>query len=415
LENISELQKSAPSAPRLIVLTEFADTKQNSTGYYWAKIIGGLAKQFDLVYVICPLSSYQQVISPLPCVDYLPFRDLTFNKNSIVGRTLGQFLQALGFSWALIRNARESDLVFSGTNPAVSILCVAILKRILGFKWVLLVHDVFPENLVPAQIVREHSLAFRAARTAFNGAYAAADMLIAIGRDMRDALLAKTNNKVQVAYIPNWVDPNDIAAAARETNDLLRATCWAGKTVFQFFGNLGRVQGLEDLLAALPLVKAKNAGFLFIGCGAMQALVEKFVNEFPTLTVMWVPHLAFSENAKGLAACDVAIVSLVKGMKGLAVPSKAYFSLAADRPVLVVADEGSELHLLVRDGRRLGWFCQSGNPIALARLIDEICTLDLAEFHGAPRLAMTEQYTYQRAMEDYANCIRALGFESSSH
>jgi glycosyltransferase involved in cell wall biosynthesis len=303
--------------------------------------------------------------------------------------------------------------VFSGTNPAVALLFVATLKRIIGFKWLLLVHDVFPENLVPAGILRNDSSLYWVVRRIFDIVYSLADILVAIGRDMREALIKKTKNDSRVIYIPNWVDADDVMPILRESNELLPEDGWKNKTVFQFFGNLGRVQGLDNLLLALPHVKNTNAAFVFIGSGAQEELITAFIDRYPRLSIIRVPRLSFADNAKGLSACDVAIVSLAKGMEGLAVPSKAYFSLAADKPLLVVSDENSELHMLVRESKGLGWFCRSGDPIALAETIDAICNFNLAELRGSPRLAVIQSFSYNNAIKLYAECIRELGAKTA--
>ena len=46
--------------------------------------------------------------------------------------------------------------------------------------------------------------------------------------------------------------------------------------------------------------------------------------------------------------CDIAVISLAKGMKGLGVPSKTYNILAAGKAILYIGDEGSEIYSLVK-------------------------------------------------------------------
>jgi glycosyltransferase involved in cell wall biosynthesis len=224
---------------------------------------------------------------------------------------------------------------------------------------------------------------------------------------MSELLARKTHRPDKIAYIPNWVDAQDVIPRTRRSGYLPEA--WNGKIVFQFFGNLGRVQGLPNLLAALALVKHPRAAFVFIGAGSGEALIERFLREHPALCAIRKPALPFSENNIGLAACDVAIVSLAGGMKGLAVPSKAYFSMAADRPLLVIGDPQSELHRLLEEERSIGWYCPPDQPQALAALIDGICERGVDALCAAPREVVVRRFSYADSVRAYARELEALG------
>jgi glycosyltransferase involved in cell wall biosynthesis len=391
-----------------MILSEFVDGTQNSTGYYWSKIIAGLAGQLDEVLVVCPSDSYRRLTRPPPNVTYLPFAARAFSKNRLASRTLGQVFHAMQFCRVLIAKLRAGDIVFSGTNPALSILVVAALKKFVDFKWILLVHDVFPENLHAAKLIGGKNPLYLVLKWIFGHAYSSADTMIAIGRDMREVLIDKSPGKSRIVCIPNWVDLADTAPLDRGWVQRLTQKDWKDKTVFQFFGNFGRVQGLRNLLDALRLVSSKKAAFVFIGSGASQDLISRFMLENPDLNVACLPPLPFSENNYGLAACDVAVVSLARGMKGLAVPSKAYFSLAADRPILVIADLGSELQKLLTEETAIGWYCESGHPSKLAKVIDAICDMNRDYMRGKPRSVVAKRFNYESAMVSYMECVNEL-------
>jgi glycosyltransferase involved in cell wall biosynthesis len=410
LENVNEVQiersPASRAGKRLVILSEFVDATQNSTGYYWSKIIAGLAGEFRELLVICPRSSYERVAVKDASVTYVPFHTRPFDKNRLKSRLIGQFIQSCRACVTLVRHVRSGDLVFSGTNPPSSILCIALLKKLMGFHWVLLVHDLFPENLAAAGITRGEGLLFWILRRLFNGAYASVDSMFAIGRDMLPLLVEKSRSKSKVVYISNWVDPVDVQVASRESNRLLQGLEWEHKVVFQFFGNLGRVQGLSDILRALALVTNERAAFIFIGSGAESDAVTRFIEGRPSMNIKHHPQLPFAENDLGLSACDVALVTLGVGMKGLAVPSKAYFSMAADKPLLIVADRDSELHRLWSEEPSIGWYCESGDPTGLARMIDDICEQRLDKYKGLPRSVLESKFSYADAVRIYAENIR---------
>lgn len=59
-------------------------------------------------------------------------------------------------------------------------------------------------------------------------------------------------------------------------------------------------------------------------------------------------------------------------MFGLGVQSKVYFSVVTVESILLIADEGCELELLIQE-HSIGWFCESGDIQKLANIIDEVC------------------------------------------
>lgn len=393
------------SPGRIVIISEFVDPAQNSTGYYWSKVISEFASRAVEICVICPASSHDKLDGRPENVEYIYFEVSDFNKNNLAARIWGQMRLSLSFMRAIVSRVRADDRVFSGTNPALLLFFLSKLKFFLCFEWTLLVHDVFPENLVAARIVKRKGPLFHIVKYLFDRAYAQADTLIAIGRDMQTILREKTRNKSQVVYVPNWADPGDVKVYPRDVAGLLDGHDIRGKVVFQLFGNLGRLQGVDGLLEAINHVQSDRAVFVFIGSGAATGLIHDYIQRHPLRTVIHLGQMPFSRNNAGLSACDVAIVCLASGMNGLGVPSKAYFSMAADKPLLVVTDEGSELHMMVSENPSVGWFCPTGQPLALAELIDDICESDLSVRAGQPRAALLRKYAGAQAIDHYYQIV----------
>lgn len=393
---------------RLFIVSEYVDATKNSTGYYWSKIIYGFSQQFNEIYVICPKSSALKIEKIPASVTFIPVNDIAFNKKGLVTRLIVETVLSLKFAFAIFRKVRRDDVVFSGTNPALLLIFISMLKVTMGFKWALLVHDVFPENLVAAKVLNKNSPLYRLTKYLFDKVYSSADALIAIGRDMLELLSMKTRQQNIIEYVPNWVDPKDVVPLSRDRSELLYNCDLDNKVVFQFFGNLGRLQGIENILDAIFLVKNKKAAFIFIGSGSEENLISNFKKNHPDINIIHIKNIPFGSNNIALASCDVAIVSLAEGMNGLAVPSKAYFSLAADKPLLVISEEDSELFRLLSDEKSIGWFCEASNPAKLAALIDNICNYNLRDIHGKPRAVLIDKYGYENAIQKYSKYICEL-------
>lgn len=390
---------------KLIILSEDVDPRNNSTSYYWGNIVDGLSDHFEGMVVVSTSPEDGADFAHIANVQYEQCPRVKYDKNSIVSRTLGQIRTSFRFSVTLMRVAKCGDVVFSGTNPALMIFVIALLKRLIGFRWMLLVHDVFPENTVAAKLTRSDQILYRILKLVADRAYACADVLLAIGRDMASLLKTKVGNSpVQIEYVPNWVSNQDVRVVQRSASELLDALHFKDKIVFQFFGNMGRVQGLDSVLNAIKLVKSKKAVFLFIGSGAAEGQIRKFAEESGLENVFFISGMKFAENQHGLSACDVAMVSLAPGMNGLGVPSKTYFSLAAGRPIFALTDTDSEICQLIKEDH-VGWFSPISDVGMIARTIDQICECNLSNVSVRARNVFEQKYEKCFALERYISIL----------
>lgn len=382
------------------VISEFVDANRNSTGYYWNKIIKGLSFEVENLKVISTKQSNNLAKLDQPSIKYINIKiGHTYNKNSIFKRVFGQIRISISFFFTIIKNVRKRDTIFSGTNPSFLLAFIALLKVFIKFRWILLVHDIFPENLVASKIITKKSFLYSCLSILFNFIYSQSDELIVIGKDMQAILNKKTNFKKDIKYIPNWVDLSDID---EKNNKYVKDDRYLN---FQFFGNIGRVQGIQFLLDGISKVSNHRARFVFTGSGSDVEIVKEYIKTDKNKNVFLNPPIKFNDNDSELFNCDIAIISLAKGMKGLAVPSKAYFSMAADKPILVIGEEESELHNLLQSHDKLGWFVMNDCCEDLAKRIDQLCKIDLSTYKGSPRKIVAENFEYKNAINMYLKII----------
>lgn len=392
---------------KVIVVSEFILPEQNSTGYFWHKIIQKMAQSAitDHISVIAPTDEQYIPDHFDKKVELNLFDSPTYNKNSLISRVWGQIKQTHAFYKKIKGNLDRNIQVVSGTNPLFLMVLIAILKIFKPFKWCLLVHDVFPQNLVPAGILKKKSFFFKILNSIFNRVYAQADHIIVIGRDM-EMVLRQKNYKKDITVIPNWVDFKEIELRNKNDSELIKQLNWENDIVFQFFGNIGRVQGIDHLVQAIQLVKHPQAKFLFIGGGSAVELVKSHIENNKKLNnVAYINELPSSQRSLGLSSCDIAIVTLADGMFGLGVPSKAYFSMAANRPILAIMDENAEVASMVKE-HQIGWVDASNSPQQLAQLIDRICDKEKTSKMISPRTILEEHYHQDILLEKFIKTLR---------
>ena len=378
---------------QIIIAAEYINESQNSTGYFWSRIGAGLkADGFDVV-----------ILKPRSLNKYESFE----GHSGIFKKVQKQVRVSFDLVFQLRKAIQKKSVVFTGTNPAIFLCLMPLLKGLFGFKWVLLVHDVFPDNLLAADLVKRNNPLFKIAKYYFSWVYAAPDKLLCIGRDMEVLLRQKTGGQARTIFVPNWANEDDVYPMSRSELDFFKNYGWEDHVVFQFFGNIGRVQGVDNLLKAISLVKAKNAAFIFIGGGAMVPVVEKFIEAHPNKSIKFIGPIPLAQKNKGLAMCDVALVSLEAGMFGLGVPSKSYFSLAAGKPILAAVDADSEIGLMLAE-YPIGWRCDPGSPQQLAAAIDAICRSPEKIYEKSPRDIFLKNYSEDVVLSKISAALRGV-------
>lgn len=389
----------------VFLITEYYRAEQNTTGYLLEKLCHALEKdaEIDLTLLVKEDLDFPKQSNTI----YV--KAGVKNKSSLIKRLMYELKLSFGFLFQSWKYVKKEHIVFTGTTPIFLLPIVAILKKIIGFKWVLLVHDVFPENLVPAKIVKPNHILYKVLKKVFDSIYSQAERVIVIGKDMQDLVYSKTH-KNNIDIVQNWIDSSDIAMQKRLDNPILKEIGWSNTsdTIFYYFGNIGRMQGIDIILDAIPKMKmAHQAKFVFIGDGAYVDHLKERIQQMNNPNVIYYGRIAQENKSDGLNAGDVALVTLAEGMLGLGVPSKSYFTMAADKPILAIMDQQSEVVDMVEQ-HQVGWT----TDIDLIKLADKLDHIVLQQhqydFLNSPRLVLEQYYSEPVAMNKILNIIKTL-------
>ena len=400
----------------MLIITELYYPEDTSTGYFLTGIAEGLAAAGVPVRVLCAQPSYRMkgqlaperevragvVIRRLPA----PAGD----KNHLVQRLWLSAALSLRFAAAITEELRPRESVLVVTNPPTLPWIVALLAPAREARAVLLVHDVYPDVLVPTGITKPGSAIYRVLDILQRWAWPRFCRLVVLGRDMHTRLARKCPAIAnQMTIIPNWGDVEEVRCLAREGNSLRGKLGWASSFVVQFSGNLGRTHGVDDLLAlAARLRDDARIKFLVYGWGAGRGLIEQAIarGEVPNLVLL--DPCERGELGLYLNACDLFLMPFKLGMEGISVPSRLYNVLAAGNPVLAVAGEESEFALVVQE-ERVGWVVSPGDVAGMemavrAALDDEVA---LNAMRRRARHAAEERYSRARVVGDFVALISA--------
>ncbi|WP_449388301.1 glycosyltransferase family 4 protein [Chryseobacterium lineare] len=340
----------------LWIATELFYPEQTSTSFILTKIANRLSEKYS-VKVVCGQPVYDKdpkntnYFTLNSDISVHKIKGLSKDKNSLFFRTLRFVFLSFSMFFYLLKNVKKGEKVFIVTNPAPLVLLISVLKIIKDIQLIILVHDVFPENTVPAGILQPKSLTYKFIKRIFDKAYSKADKLIVLGRDMEKIVqdkIRKYTDTSKIHIVENWGDINEIYPIPKEkifdnTSPLYN------KIIFQYAGNIGRVQGLLELLEIVKEVDNDKLVFYFVGEGAVKKSMMEYVKANHMKNVYFDGEYSREDQLSVLNKADIAFVSLSKGMFGLGVPSKAYNILASGKPILYIGEENSEIDLLITE------------------------------------------------------------------
>lgn len=328
----------AGNIKKLWIVTELFPPDETSTSYIMGEIANAMTMKYN-VGVICGPEIYDRrkaldernKFKLHESIEIHRTEGTGLDKNTTKGKALSFILMSLRLMNLVRKYVKAGDKVLMVTNPAPLVLLMAMLRMRKDFELNILVHDVFPENTRPAELKLPF---YGLVKHLFDKSYGKADRLIALGRDMKAVLKAKVskyNPDLHITVIENWADVENIQPRPFPT----------GKIVLEYAGNIGRVQGLDKVIERLP----EDVELHIYGTGAM----EDRLRAMNRGNVYFHGPYFRSQQTEVLASCDIALVTLQKGMYGLGVPSKTYNILASGRPILYLGPEGSEIDLLVKE------------------------------------------------------------------
>lgn len=343
------------------IVSELFYPNKTSTAYIMTEIAKNLALNKKVkVNVICADVVYDDnydkntSIYDLIDLNIITATKLSGNKNSLIGKIKNTFHICFAFGKLIIKNVKSNDTVFAVTNPFLLIIILGCIRFFKKFRYILLVHDVFPENTIPAGLSSKKSVFFQLTKLIFNWSYQKADQLIVLGRDMAEILsnkINKTGTKINV--IENWFD-NDLEIDKQVDRNSFLGLDLTGKIVIGFAGNIGRVQNLQIFLNIFKNVENSKLHFVIIGEGVAKNEIVGIINQNNLTNVTYLGPKLRSEQSIFLNCYDIGLITLSKGMYGLGVPSKTYNLLAMGRPLIYIGDKRSEVDLLVRE-HNVGW------------------------------------------------------------
>jgi len=398
---------------KIWIVTELFYPEETAVAYIFTRIANHLSNSYQ-VKVICGPEFYDNnkkgFVDDLNIsgdIEIFRTKSPDLNKNSLIQRTIKIIILSLRMGYLMCRKITKGEIVLLATNPAPLLLLVRIIQSYKKFQLHILVHDVFPENTIPARIFKnDKSIIFKSIKYLFDKAYSCADQLIVIGRDMKEIISEKVHRFKtfpSISVVTNWSNPEK---ALLENSDTINTD----KIILQYAGNIGRVQGLIELLDAFRLSNNEGLCLNFRGTGALHSYIKDYITKYNLVNINLGGGFSRNEETEILANCDIGIVSLSNGMYGLGVPSKSYHLLSAGKPILFIGEQNTEISLMVSENE-IGWSLDVSNQNELIEFFNQLSSIDrgILKEMGRKSLQLANiQYNEQTILELFQSEIESV-------
>jgi len=332
----------------------------------------------------------------------------TLDKNVIVFRLINMLTLSFSIFIKASFNFQKNDKILVVTTPPLLPFIGAFASIVRGGSYVLLIHDNYPEILVAVGKTGKNSWLVKVLNFFNHRLYKYANKIIVVGRDMEELVGRKIRGfDIPIECIPNWAELEQVKPLNREENRLLNQLGLSEKLVFLYAGNMGHPNDLESIVKCSEKLR-DNYGFhfIFLGAGVKKKWLERKIEEKNLTNVTLLPPRPRSEQNIFLNACDVALVSLVKNMWGVSMPSRTYNILAVGKPILALTEANSEVARVIQEDD-LGWIVSPDNPEKLFQTIIEISRnrSQLTVMGKRARNTAIEKYSVEIAIQKYTKAL----------
>jgi len=390
---------------KIVVASQHYPPDPSTTAAIMAEIAHRLAREHEVIVLSGMPGAVPEPGGPeRPRV--VPVRNSMPSKAALVRRGSAELLFALRIFLALARTLKRGDVVLTVTAPFMLPYAVAAAAKLKGARSALIMHDLFPDVLVMAGLLKPRSVVTRLIRAVNAWMFRTLNAVITIGRDADGLLLGyrgMTRNKIR--FIPNWATLVPGLRPVIADNPFRRAL--PERFVVGLSGNLGFTHDPDVVFEAARLLRNEpDIGFLLSGWGIGFERLKQLQAASNLQNVCFVGRVEDAELEAFLAAADVWIIPYRPNVAGVSVPSRFYNLLAVGRPVILVSEPEAEAALTVVENG-LGWVVPPGRADELAKAVRAAS--------GSDRGAMAERavkaaarFDRAAAMNDYAGVIEEL-------
>ena len=296
-------------------------------------------------------------------------------------------------------------------SPALCGMAGLRAARRMGLPFVYEIRAFWEDAAVGNLTGREGSVKYRLTRALENRVVAGADAVFTICDGLRRDLVERGHDAHKIALSPNGVDLTLFGEPPARDTALAERLALDGGPVIGFIGSFYDYEGLDDLIAAMPLLRERHPGarLLLVGGGPMEDSLRAQAAASPAHdAVVFAGRVPHDEVERYYSLVDVLAYPRKKSrLTDLVTPLKPLEAMAQKR-IVAASDVGGHRELIT-DGET-GILFAPDDPAAcaaaLADLIDRRERWDAMREAGRAHVAA--RHDWARNVENYRAVYQRL-------
>lgn len=301
--------------------------------------------------------------------------------------------------------------IFHAHSPALCGMAGLRAARRMGLPCVYEIRAFWEDAAVGNLTGREGSVKYRLSRALENRVVAGADAVFTICDGLRRDLVERGHDAGKIALSPNGVDLTLFGEPPARDAALAERLALDGGPVIGFIGSFYDYEGLDDLIAAMPLLRERHPGarLLLVGGGPMEDSLRAQAAASPAHdAVVFAGRVPHDEVERSYSLVDVLAYPRKKSrLTDLVTPLKPLEAMAQKR-IVAASDVGGHRELIT-DGET-GILFAPDDPAAcaaaLADLIDRRGRWDAMREAGRTHVAA--RHDWARNVENYRAVYQVL-------
>ena len=390
---------------KIVIVSQHYPPDHSTTAAIMASIASHLASETPLLVLSgMPGSANREAIgSGRPAV--VEIRNRMGAKAALIRRAAAEMFFTIRVFGALLGRLRSGDVVLTVTAPFMLPYAVAAAATLKRARSVLIMHDLFPDVLVMAGLLKPSSFAAKLIRGANALMFRMLSAVVIIGRDTEALLLRyKGLTRDRICFIPNWATLAPGVRPIDPDNPYRRAKA---RFIVGLSGNLGFTHDPDIVFeAARSLRDNPDIHFMLSGWGIGFDRLKAMQSAAKLPNVSLVERVPEQDLDTFLSAADVWLIPYRRDLAGVSVPSRFYNLLAIGRPVILVSEANAEAALTVTE-HGIGWVIEPGKPDDLAIAIRS-ASLSVDSPMRERAVTVSQRYDFASAMASYAELMRKL-------
>jgi glycosyltransferase involved in cell wall biosynthesis len=389
---------------KVVVVSQHYPPDPSTTAAIVAAISARIAHESDVLVLSGTAGSAASRSAGKP--EVVEIRSWMPGKAALLKRALAELLFTARTFVAMLARLRRGDVTLTVPAPFMLPYAFAAAAKLKGARSVLIMHDLYPDVLVMAGLLKPGSWLAKALHALNGPMFRALDAVVIIGRDTEKLLLRyRGMSRDKIRFIPNWATLERGVRPVVTDNSYRRPL--SARFVVGLSGNLGFTHDPVIVFEAARLLRDnKDIHFLLSGWGIGFDQLREMQSEAKLPNVTLVDRVEDQQLETFLSAADVWIIPYRKNVAGVSVPSRFYNLLAIGRPVILVSEADAEAALTVSE-HDVGWIVEPGKADELATTIRRAA--GSTDPQRAERAAeISGRFDFETAMAAYCGLIREL-------